>query len=80
MTCVTEMSCQLRYNGMQLSVFDLLADAREQVKSVNAALEAQRDFWLADADLQAALSGGSAMTGMSSLMRAGEMTAAPTSH
>ena len=51
---------QLRYNSMQLSIFELLADAREQVKSVNAALDAQRDFWLADADLQAALGGGGA--------------------
>ncbi len=47
----------LRYNGMLISVFELLADAREQVASVNAAIEAQRDFWIADAALQAALSG-----------------------
>ena len=52
----------LRYNGMLSSVFELLADAREQIASVNAAIEAQRDFWLADADLQAAINGsGSAM-------------------
>jgi outer membrane protein TolC len=50
----------LRYNGMLISVFELLADAREQVMSVNAAIEAQRDFWLADADLQMALTGSSA--------------------
>ncbi|MEO6064342.1 MAG: TolC family protein, partial [Lysobacterales bacterium] len=43
----------LRYNGMLLSVFELLADAREQVMSVNASIEATRDFWLADADLDA---------------------------
>jgi len=65
---------------MQLSVFDLLADAREQVKSVNAALDAQRDFWLADADLQAALSGTGGMTGMAPSMRSGEPMAAPTAH
>ncbi|MDM5177295.1 TolC family protein [Massilia sp. DJPM01] len=47
----------LRYNGMLISVFELLADAREQVVSVNAAIEAQRDYWLADAALQAALTG-----------------------
>ncbi len=47
----------LRYNGMLISVFELLADAREQVASVNAAIEAQRDFWIADAALQAALTG-----------------------
>lgn len=48
----------LRYNGMLTSVFELLADAREQVLSVNAAIEAQRNFWLADAALQAAMTGG----------------------
>ncbi|MCE3607266.1 TolC family protein [Massilia sp. P8910] len=47
----------LRYNGMLISVFELLADAREQVVSVNAAIEAQRDYWIADAALQAALTG-----------------------
>ncbi len=47
----------LRYNGMLISVFELLADAREQITSVNAAIEAQRDYWLADAALQAALTG-----------------------
>ncbi|MFL6656507.1 MAG: TolC family protein [Massilia sp.] len=50
----------LRYNGMLISVFDLLADAREQVASVNASIEAQRDFWLADAALQAAMTGSAA--------------------
>ncbi|MES2115325.1 MAG: TolC family protein [Pseudomonadota bacterium] len=48
----------LRYNGMLTSVFELLADAREQVLSVNAAIEAQRNFWLADAALQATMTGG----------------------
>ena len=47
----------LRYNGMLISVFELLADAREQVTSVNAAIEAQRDYWIADAALQAAMTG-----------------------
>lgn len=41
----------LRYNGMLVSVFDLLADARDQIADVAAAVEAQRDFWLADTDL-----------------------------
>lgn len=49
----------LRYNGMLSSVFELLADSREQVAAVNAALEAQREYWLADADLQQALTGSS---------------------
>lgn len=47
----------LRYNGMLISVFELLADAREQVSVVNASIEAQRDFWIAETDLSAALTG-----------------------
>ncbi|KQP47653.1 TolC family protein [Pseudorhodoferax sp. Leaf274] len=45
----------LRYNGMLIGVFELLADAREQVRSVAAAVEALRDFWLADSRLQQAM-------------------------
>ena len=48
----------LRYNGMLVSVFELLADARDQANSVNAAIEALRDYWLADTDLRMAISGG----------------------
>lgn len=47
----------LRYNGMLMSVFELLADARAQIAGVNAAIDAQRDFWIAETDLQAAISG-----------------------
>jgi outer membrane protein TolC len=47
----------LRYNGMLISVFELLADARVQIASVNAAIQAKRDFWLAQADLDMALVG-----------------------
>jgi outer membrane protein TolC len=46
---------QLRYNGMLISVFELIADAREQVLSVNASIEALRDFWLAASDLDSAV-------------------------
>lgn len=57
----------LRYNGMLMSVFELLADARAQINGVNAAIEAQRDFWIADTDLQAAINGaGGATTSLSS--------------
>lgn len=48
---------QLRYNGMLQSTWDLLASATARIQSVNAALQAQRDFWLADTDLQAVLAG-----------------------
>jgi hypothetical protein len=47
----------LRYNGMLIGVFELLADARGQITSVNSAIEALRDFWLAQADLDMALIG-----------------------
>ena len=58
----------LRYNGMLLSVFDLLGDMRANITAVNSAIEAQRDFWLADADLQTTLTGTSAgsLAGMKS--------------
>lgn len=49
----------LRYNGMLISVFELLADAREQVASVSNALAALRDFWIAQANLDNALTAGS---------------------
>lgn len=49
----------LRYNGMLVGVFELLADAREQVLSVNAYVEALRDHWIAQTDLQTALTAGS---------------------
>lgn len=47
----------LRYNGMFIGVFELLADAREQIAAVIAAIDSQQQFWLADAALQAALVG-----------------------
>jgi len=49
----------LRYNGMLSSVFELLADSRATVASVNAYVEAQRDFWIAEGNLQMALTTGS---------------------
>jgi len=42
----------LRYNGMLASVFELLADARDRMAATTAAIEAQRDFWLADNSLR----------------------------
>ena len=53
---------QLRYNGMLIGVFELLADARSQINSVNGYIEALRDFWLAQADLDMALIGTPSMT------------------
>ena len=50
----------LRYNGMLTGVFDLIADAREQIISVNAYLETLRQFWLADTALRSAMLTGKA--------------------
>ncbi len=47
----------LRYNGMLLSTFELLADAREQTTAVAAAIDALKEYWMADADLEAATGG-----------------------
>jgi outer membrane protein TolC len=47
----------LKYNGMLIGVFELLADSREQAGSVIQAIAAQRDFWLADAALNATIIG-----------------------
>jgi len=49
----------LRYNAMLIGVFELLADTREQVTSVAACVEALRDHWIADTNLQTALTGRS---------------------
>jgi outer membrane protein TolC len=46
----------LRYNGMLISTFELLADARDQVTAVNGYIEALRDYWVAETELQSALS------------------------
>ena len=49
----------LRYNGMFVSVWQLLAEARSSAQAVATATDAQRDFWLAETDLQLALTGTS---------------------
>jgi outer membrane protein TolC len=46
----------LRYNGMLMSVFELLADAREQA-TVSGYIAALKDYWTAQANLEAALGG-----------------------
>jgi len=49
----------LRYGGMLISVFELLADARQQIAAVSAYIEALRDYWIAESNLQLALTGKS---------------------
>jgi outer membrane protein TolC len=49
---------QLRFSSMQVDVFALLTEARQRIASLRAAIEAKRDFWLAQSDLNAAVNGG----------------------
>jgi outer membrane protein TolC len=57
----------LRYNGMLIGVFELLADTREQIASVIAAINAQQQFWLADAALSASIIGKPLGSGASTM-------------
>jgi outer membrane protein TolC len=54
---ITEES-QLRFSAMQIDVFALLQEARQRIAALRAAIEARRVFWIADANLQAAILGG----------------------
>jgi outer membrane protein TolC len=49
----------LRYNGMLASVFDLLSDSKDQVAGVVGAVEALRNYWVAETNLQTAVTGRS---------------------
>ena len=72
----------LRYNGMLISVFELLADARQQVASVNAYIEALRDYWLAESTLQLAVTGRSsgAISPTGGMVQAGAAGTAEAGH
>jgi outer membrane protein TolC len=49
---------QLRYSSMQIDVFALLAEAKLRIAAQRASIEAKRDFWLAQSELQTAVNGG----------------------
>lgn len=49
-----------RYNASQISIFELLSDAREQAGSVDGYIQSLRDFWTAKSQLDSALLGNSA--------------------
>jgi outer membrane protein TolC len=49
----------LTYNGMITSTFELIADTREKIDSTILAVNAKRDFWLAEANLAPVIYGGS---------------------
>lgn len=48
----------LRYNGMLSSAWELLNESGNQAQAVLEGIGAQRDFWLAESDLQWVLQGG----------------------
>jgi outer membrane protein TolC len=49
----------LRYNASLISVFELLADSRDQATSVGDYIDCLCDFWIAKSELDAALLGSS---------------------
>lgn len=53
----------LSYNGMITNTFELLADTRSRLNSNLLEASARRDFWLADANMVAAVYGGGAAAG-----------------
>jgi outer membrane protein TolC len=53
----------LHYGAMQIDVFSVLTEAQRRIAANIAAIEAQRDFWLASTDLDAAMAGGAVSTG-----------------
>jgi len=58
----------LNYNGMIIGIFELLADSRKQIQTVQDSINATGQFWLADAALRASMIGKptSTMIAMSS--------------
>ena len=49
---------QLRFSSMQVDVFALLTEARQRIASLRAAIDAKREFFLAQSELQTAVNGG----------------------
>ena len=54
----------LRYNAMQIDVFALLTEARQRLAASAAAIEARRNFWLANVNLFAAIVAGASAPDM----------------
>ncbi len=70
----------LRYNAMQIDVFALLAESRERIAATIAAIEAQRDFWLADTNLKSAVLGGHGGSSATSTPTTAAAAAEPAGH
>lgn len=59
-----EAESLLTYNGMISNTFELLADTRAKVGTLLLAINAKREFWMADVNLSAAVYGGGASAGI----------------
>ena len=66
----------LRYNGMLIGVFELIADSRDQIGAVISAIAAEQQFWLTDAALQATLIGRPTSIGVAAISSTTSNTAA----
>lgn len=75
-----EQETLTRYNGMLQSTWDLLASVRQRLLALDAAAQARRDFWLAQADWQALLAGGDYATGEASRTASSGAVTAPQGH
>ena len=71
---------RLRFNGMQVDVFALLVEARQQIASQRAAIEAKRNFWKAQSGLQAVVNGGVSASDAQTTSTGSSTTAASTGH
>ena len=61
----------LNYNGMLRDVFTLLTESKARIQAHVQAIEARRDFWLAQVDLHVAVVGGGAMAGAGASVSSG---------
>lgn len=69
----------LRYNGMLASVFELLADSREQMAAVTGCIDSLKDYWLAETALRTAVGGRLPPSSAQQRSAAPTEAAAPTS-
>lgn len=49
---------KLRFSSMQVDVFALLTEARQRIAVLRAAIDAKREFWLAQSELKTVVNGG----------------------
>jgi len=55
---ITFDESRLRFSSMQIDVFALLTESRQWIAALRAAIEAKREFWLAQSELKTAVNGG----------------------